>query len=280
MRVRGTEVARGGIMAGHQLAMDPGDAMGQLAGVPTTEPAFGLPAVWVADAARAEAEALGYTVVDDESVVVTHLTETIRAHAAELLTRQETRELLDQLKERNAAVVEEVVPDVLSLGEIQRVLQALLPRASRSATSARSSRPSATRRGSRATRRCSPSTPARRSAARSSRPYLDARGTLRAIAIDPGLEQEVAEAIVQTAEGEFLAMDPTPRAGARRRLRRAGRPRARPGRPARAAVLGARAPAPAAAVRAAAPAARRLLLQRDRAGRRRRDVGRHRRPTR
>ena len=110
MRVRGTEVARGGIMAGHQLAMDPGDAIGQLAGIPTTEPAFGLPAVWIADAGRAEAEALGWTVVDAESVVVTHLTETIRAHAAELLTRQETRQLLDQLKEVNAAVVDEVVP--------------------------------------------------------------------------------------------------------------------------------------------------------------------------
>ena len=126
MHVRGTEVARGGVMAGHQLAMDPGDAVGQLAGIPTTEPAFGLPAMWVAEAGRAEAEALGYTVVDAESVVVTHLTETIRSHAAELLTRQETRHLLDQLKEVNAAVVDEVVPDVLSLGEVQRVLQSLL----------------------------------------------------------------------------------------------------------------------------------------------------------
>jgi flagellar biosynthesis protein FlhA len=74
VRVRGTEVARGGVMAGHQLAMDPGDAMGTLDGIPTTEPAFGLPAVWIADAVRAEAEALGWTVVDAESVVVTHLT--------------------------------------------------------------------------------------------------------------------------------------------------------------------------------------------------------------
>src|SRR3712207_6369974 len=106
--------------------MDPGDAFGQLPGVPTTEPAFGLPAVWIPEASRAEAEALGWTAVDAESVVVTHLTETIRAHAADLLTRQETRHLLDQLKEVNAAVVEEVVPDVLSLGEVQRVLQALL----------------------------------------------------------------------------------------------------------------------------------------------------------
>ena len=115
-------------------------------GIPTTEPAFGLPAVWIDENQHAEAEALGYTVVDGESVIVTHLTETIRRHAAELLTRQDVKQLLDQLKETNAAVVEEVVPDVLSLGEIQRVLQHCSPRASRSATSARSSRRSATRR--------------------------------------------------------------------------------------------------------------------------------------
>ncbi|MEY2534813.1 MAG: flagellar biosynthesis protein FlhA, partial [bacterium] len=126
VKVRGAEVARGRLLPGHQLAMDPGDAVGQLAGVPTTEPAFGLPAVWIAEDGRAEAEALGYTVVDGESVIVTHLTESIRSHAAELLTRQETRQLLDRLKEHNAAVVEEVVPDVLTVGEIQRVLQALL----------------------------------------------------------------------------------------------------------------------------------------------------------
>ncbi len=126
LKVRGNEVARGSVMAGHQLALDPGDAVGQLAGIPTTEPAFGLPAVWIPDAARAEAEALGYTVVDAESVIVTHLTETIRGHVADLLTRQDVRSLLDRLKESNAAVVEEVVPELLSVGEIQRVLQALL----------------------------------------------------------------------------------------------------------------------------------------------------------
>src|SRR3954468_21272007 len=126
VKVRGAEVARGRLLPGHQLAMDPGDAVGQVSGVPTTEPAFGLPAVWIAEAGGTEAEALGFTVVDGESVIVTHLTETIRAHAADLLTRQETRQLLDRLKEVNAAVVEEVVPDVLIVGEIQRVLQALL----------------------------------------------------------------------------------------------------------------------------------------------------------
>ena len=125
-KVRGSEVARGRIMAGHQLAMDPGDVGGTLPGIPTTEPAFGLPAIWVGDGQHAEAEALGYTVVDGESVIVTHLTETIRRNSAQLLTRQDVKQLLDQLKETNEAVVSEVVPDVLSLGEIQRVLQALL----------------------------------------------------------------------------------------------------------------------------------------------------------
>ena len=113
-------------MAGHQLAMDPGDAIGQLPGIPTTEPAFGLPAVWIPEPAAPRPRRSAAPSSTRESVIVTHLTETIRTHAAELLTRQETRQLLDQLKELNAAVVDEVVPDVLSLGEIQRVLQALL----------------------------------------------------------------------------------------------------------------------------------------------------------
>jgi flagellar biosynthesis protein FlhA len=208
MRVRGTEVARGGIMAGHHLAMDPGDAMGQLPGIPTTEPAFGLPAVWIPESGRAEAEALGWTVVDPESVVVTHLTETIRVHASELLTRQETRQLLDQLKEVNAAVVDEVVPDVLSVGEIQRVLQALL----REGVSVRDLGAVVEAIGDKArlTRDVSMLAEyARQALGRTIvAPYLDAEGTLRAIAMDPALEQEIAEALVQTADGEFLAMDP------------------------------------------------------------------------
>ncbi len=209
MRVRGVEVARGGIMAGHQLAMDPGEAMGQLAGVPTTEPAFGLPAVWIADGSRPEAEALGWTVVDAESVVVTHLTETIRAHAADVLTRQETRQLLDQLKEHNAAVVDEVVPDVLSVGEVQRVLQGLLQegvsiRDLGAIVEAIGDKARLTRDSAMLVEY------ARQALGRTIvAPYLDATATLRAIVLDPALEQEVAEGLVQTADGEFLALDPT-----------------------------------------------------------------------
>jgi flagellar biosynthesis protein FlhA len=208
VKVRGSEVARGRLLPGHQLAMDPGDAVGQLPGVPTTEPAFGLPAVWVADQSRAEAEALGYTVVDAESIVVTHLTETIRGHAHELLTRQETKQLLDQLKETNAAVVEEVVPDVLTIGEIQRVLQALL----REGVSIRDLGAVVEAAGDKARITRDPTLLAeyaRQALGRAiTAPHLDGEQRLLAVSLDPAIEQEVSESIAQTADGEFLAMDP------------------------------------------------------------------------
>jgi flagellar biosynthesis protein FlhA len=209
LKVRGSEVARGRVMAGHQLALDPGDAVGQLEGVPTTEPAFGLPAVWIAEPSRAEAEALGYTVVDPESVVVTHLTETIRGHTADLLTRQDVRTLLDRLKESNAAVVEEVVPELLSVGEIQRVLQALL----REGVSIRDLGAIVEAAGDRARLTRDPSLLAeyaRQALARSIvGPHLDEDQRLRAISLDPVVEQEVSQAIAQTPDGEYLAMDPS-----------------------------------------------------------------------
>ncbi|MEA2413232.1 MAG: flagellar biosynthesis protein FlhA [Thermoleophilaceae bacterium] len=209
VKVRGAEVARGRTMAGHQLAMDPGDAVGQLPGVTTTEPAFGLPATWIPDAARAEAEALGYTVVDAESVIVTHLTEAIRTEAAELLTRQETRQLLDQLKESNAAVVDEVVPDVLSLGEIQRVLQSLL----REGVSIRDLGVIVEAIGDKARLTRDPALLAeyaRQALGRSiTAPFIGADRKLRAIALDPMIEQEVSESITQTSDGEYLAMEPS-----------------------------------------------------------------------
>jgi flagellar biosynthesis protein FlhA len=209
LKVRGNEVARGSVMAGHQLALDPGDAVGQLAGIPTTEPAFGLPAVWIPDAARAEAEALGYTVVDAESVIVTHLTETIRGHVADLLTRQDVRALLDRLKESNAAVVEEVVPELLSVGEIQRVLQALL----REGVSIRDLGAIVEAVGDRARITRDPvllAEYARQALGRAIvMPHVDDEQRLRAISLDPAIEQEISESIAQTADGEYLAMEPT-----------------------------------------------------------------------
>ena len=208
-KVRGSEVARGRIMAGHLLAMDPGDAVGKLQGIPTTEPAFGLPAIWVHQSQHAEAEALGYTVVDSESVIVTHLTETIRSHAASLLTRQDVRQLLDQLKASNEAVVNEVVPDVLSLGEIQRVLQALLGEG----VSIRDLGAIVEAVGDKARLTRDPNLLAeyaRQALGRSiTAPYLDANRTLHAITLDPTIEHEVVSSITQTTEGEYLAMEPS-----------------------------------------------------------------------
>jgi len=209
VKVRGTVVARGTIMAGHHLAMDPGDAVGTVPGIPTTEPAFGLPAIWIPETQHAEAEALGYTVVDGESVIVTHLTETIRKHAAHLLTRQDVRQLLDQLKEINEAVVTEVVPDVLSLGEIQRVLQTLLSEG----VSIRDLGAIVESVGDKARITRDPSLLAeyaRQALGRAiTAPHLDPMQTLRVITLDPTIEQELATSITQTSDGEYLAMEPT-----------------------------------------------------------------------
>jgi flagellar biosynthesis protein FlhA len=213
IKIRGSEVTRGRIMPGHLLAMDPGDALGTLNGIPTREPAFGLEAVWVHESSRAEAESLGYTVVDAESVIVTHLTETIRNHAAELLTRQDVRTLLDRLKETNAAVVEEVVPDALSLGEIQRVLQSLLAegvpiRDLGTIVEAIGDKARTTRDTSLL------SEYARQALGRAiTAPHLDDQLRLQAITLDPAIEQEVSTSITQTTDGEYLAMEP-PRAQA------------------------------------------------------------------
>jgi len=209
VKIRGSEVSRWRIMPGHLLAMDPGDAGESLPGIATVEPAFGLRAKWVHESARAEAEELGYTVVDAESVVVTHLTETIRAHAAELLTRQDVKTLLDQLKQTNAAVVEEVVPDVLTLGEIQRVLQGLL--AEGVAIKDLSAILEAIGDKARVTRDVSVLTEhARQALGRTiTAPHLDDAMKLRAITLDPAVEQEVAGSIAQTSDGEYLAMEPS-----------------------------------------------------------------------
>ncbi|MCW3009320.1 MAG: flagellar biosynthesis protein FlhA [Solirubrobacterales bacterium] len=213
IRVRGSEVARGRIIAGHQLALDPGDAFGQLEGIQDIEPAFGLPATWVADGQRAEAEALGYTVVDPESVLVTHLTESVRTHISELLSRQDTKMLLDGLRETNAAVVEEVVPDLLSVGEIQRVLQALLSEG----ISIRDLGTILEAIGDKARLTRDPSLLAEYARQALGRTivaaHLESDKTLKAIALDPAIEQELSEAITTTTEGEYLAMSP-PRAQA------------------------------------------------------------------
>ncbi|MDX6554780.1 MAG: flagellar biosynthesis protein FlhA [Miltoncostaeaceae bacterium] len=218
VKVRGAEVARARVVPGHRLAMNPGDALPGLTGIPAIDPAFGLPAVWIDEAARADAEALGYTVVDPESVIVTHLTEVIRRHADELLTRQETRKLLDQLKEENSAAVEDVVPDKLGVGEVQRVLQHLL----REGVSVRDLGTVLEAIGDRAMLSRDPSVlaeSARQALGRTiTAAYLDEEKALYAISLDPDLEREIADALVPTPEGEVLAIDPNRAAAMLRNL--------------------------------------------------------------
>jgi len=124
-KIRGVEVGRGRIKMGHFLAIRPGKEAGDLPGEPTKDPAFGLPAIWIAEADREKAERMGCTVVDPPSIIATHLTEILKRHAAEVLGRQEVQAILDTLKADYPAVVEEV-RKALSTGEIQKVLQGLL----------------------------------------------------------------------------------------------------------------------------------------------------------
>jgi flagellar biosynthesis protein FlhA len=126
VKIYGLEVARAEVMVSRLLAMNPGTATNGIDGIPTTEPAFGLPALWIPESARGDAELAGYTVIDPTSVIATHLTELIKTHAPELLGRQETSALLDNVKQHYPVVVEELVPGLLTVGEVQRVLQNLL----------------------------------------------------------------------------------------------------------------------------------------------------------
>jgi flagellar biosynthesis protein FlhA len=126
VKIKGIQVGRGELMVNHYLAMDAGGVTEQITGIPTTEPAFGLKALWVDAAARERAEYAGYTVVDPPAVLATHLTEIIRTHAHELLGRQEVKALLDSARESYSAVVDELVPELLTVGEVQKVLQNLL----------------------------------------------------------------------------------------------------------------------------------------------------------
>ncbi len=126
IKIRGVQVAGGELMIGHYLAMSPGIDDPNVKGIPTEEPTFGMPALWIDASMRPRAEAAGYTVVDPPTVVATHLTEVLKRHAHELLGRQETKALLDHIKSTAPAVVEDLVPNTLSIGQVQRVLANLL----------------------------------------------------------------------------------------------------------------------------------------------------------
>ena len=126
IRINGVDVSKGELMSESYLAMDPGTADSELDGIKTTEPSFGLPAIWIGEDSKEKAESLGYTVVDASSVLATHLSETIRRNAPDILSRQDVQRLVENVKKSHSAVVDELIPGLINLGGVQRVLQNLL----------------------------------------------------------------------------------------------------------------------------------------------------------
>ena len=126
IKIKGIQVSEGEILFDHYMAMNPGYVEDEIVGIPTLEPAFHLEAMWITESQRERAESLGYTVVDPPSIIATHLTEVIKQHLDELLTRQDVQNLIDNIKDNNKTLVDELVPKLLSVGDIQKVLQNLL----------------------------------------------------------------------------------------------------------------------------------------------------------
>lgn len=208
VKLRGVEIARGTLMPGHYLAMDPGTAEGEVPGIETHEPAFGLPARWIAPAHRERAELLGFTVVDAESVLATHLTELVKRFAPDLLSRQDTQNLLENLRQEYPALVDDLVPGTLTVGEVQEVLQNLLAERVSIRDLVTISEALATQ--GRVTRDIDLLTEyARAALARQiSRQYGGESGQVHVITVGPRTEDEIASSIQQSERGSAVAMPP------------------------------------------------------------------------
>jgi len=208
VKIRGVEVATGRIYPDQFLAMDAGVATGKLEGEQSTEPAFGLPAVWITPAQRNRAEVMGYTVVDPTSVVATHLSEIIKSNAAELLTREQVSQLLDNLRQTAAAVVDEVIPDIMRQGEVHRVLQNLL----RERVSIRDLEIILETLSNYATKTKDIDVLTeyvRNAVSRSiSQQYQEPDGKLYVITLDPALEDLVSRSVERTERGTFVKLAP------------------------------------------------------------------------
>jgi len=206
--MKGVEIARGEVMMGYYLAMDSGAAKREIEGIPTEEPAFKLPALWIADEKKDEAQLAGYTVVDPSTVVATHLTEILRTYADELLGRQDTQKLLDNLAQSHPKVVEELVPGLLPLGSVQKVLQNLL----RERVSIRDLLTICETLADFSPMGKDPeilTEYVRQKLARSIISAMtDADGTLPVITLATGIEDLIRESIQTTEQGSYMAMDP------------------------------------------------------------------------
>ncbi len=206
--IKGVEIARGELMMGYLLAMDSGAAKREVEGIPTVEPAFQLPAIWITEDKKDEAQVAGYTVVDPATVVATHLTEVLRTHADELLGRQDTQKLLDNLAKTHPKVVEELVPNLMSLGGIQKVLQNLL----RERVSIRDLLTICETLADYAPMSKDPeilTEYVRQKLARSIvGSYADADGNLSVLTLSTQLEDIIRESIHKTDQGSFLSLEP------------------------------------------------------------------------
>lgn len=208
IKIKGIQVTEGEILFDHYMAMNPGYVEEEITGIPTFEPSFHLPAIWITEGQRERAESLGYTVVDPPSIIATHLTEVIRSHIAELLTRQDVSNLISNIKENNPALVEELTPKLLSIGEIQKVLQNLL----QEGISIRDLLTIFENLADHAvtTRDTDVLTEYVRQGLKRaiSSKYFPANETTSVVTLDPKVEQEIMGSVKQTEQGAYLTLDP------------------------------------------------------------------------
>ena len=206
--LKGNPIAQGQLMPQHWLAMNATNSKAVLKGIPTVEPVFQLPATWVPEVERKNAEVAGFTVVDSPSVLITHLSETVRRHCHEILTRQDVQVLLDNLKQTHPAVVNELIPAQLSIGAVQRILQNLLAEG----ISIRNLAGILEKVGDYAAQTKNPdelSEHARRAlVSQLSKPFQTENGSVRAITIDPKLEAQLSQGIRQSASEVALVIEP------------------------------------------------------------------------
>jgi flagellar biosynthesis protein FlhA len=208
IKIKGVQVSEGEILFDHYMAMNPGFVEEEISGIPTFEPSFHLPAIWITESQRERAESVGYTVVDPPSIIATHLTEIIRTYLADLLTRQDVQNLINNVKETNPTLVEELVPKLLGIGDIQKVLQNLLKegisiRDLVSIFETLADHAAATRDTDILTEYV------RQSLKRAiSNKYFPMNETTSVVTLDPNLEQEIMGSVKQTEQGAYLTLDP------------------------------------------------------------------------
>jgi flagellar biosynthesis protein flhA len=207
IKIKGVEVANGSVLFDHYLAMNPGNADGDIVGIDTIEPSFGLPAKWIDSREREKAEIYGYTVVDPPSIISTHLTEIIKKYAHELISRQDVKMLIDNLKETQPSLVDEVVPSLLSLGEVQKVLSNLL----REQVSIRnfSTIMESLADYAQVTKDTDMLTEyVRQSMYRSITSQFIPQKEAKVITMDPDVEKNIMESLQTTETGTYMALDP------------------------------------------------------------------------